>query len=255
MARLAQLVGAMRDIGLEPTLIGGLAVYVRRHVSTSELDVRAPASLASVPRPTQDVDLAVVYVKGAEQLAANALKDLGLEPASSNPWTFLGENLQVDLIPCLDTWNSDTTFVVEKGRRARPLAPKRIVDERVTDEVSVGVCDRAMLVLQKALAWSERYAARDLADIATLAISNSVEGGAATEDLKDLIESLPNDYSLPLKKVATSFQDEDRSGPSAFFVSVEDSLRQRLVCLTADDENEIRKIASIAVRQLLAPWC
>src|SRR5690554_6740738 len=74
------------------------------------------------------------------------------------------------------------------------------------------------------LAWSERYARRDLADIATLAIANRVEGGSVTADLQELVDSLPSAYSKSLNRVVARFEDEDQPGPVAFFNAIEDTL-------------------------------
>lgn len=253
MAKLAAFVEALREAGLEPVLIGGLAVDVRRHISSEDIDLRAPASLASLPRTTKDIDLAIRYERGAEHTAAALLARHGLRPSSTNSWCFLGADVQIDIIPCIDTWSSEDSFCVEPERVARPLVAAQVSVERVAD-IHMGVGKRALLVVQKALAWSERYYQSDLADVATLALSDFVEDGNCQGELEDLMAGLPKSYAQRLQELAARFESEDAKGPAAFFAAIEDAMRSRLLSVSEDDEFIVRQIASEAVRRLLAPW-
>lgn len=255
LAVVAPVFEALRKAGLAPILVGGLAVFLRRHQTSMAIDIRLPASLASMVRVTGDVDIAFAFSPEAESRAAAVLQQNGLARTNPGRNTFAGNGIRVDMLACIDDWTKDTSFRIAKDRTARPVSRKYVVSETVGGAIAIDVSDRAMLVLHKAIAWCDRFAPKDLADIAGLALTDQVEDGTATADLSALVASLHGEYGRMLERVACEFANADRPGPLAFAVTVRDILMSQSMRVSDDEEDMIREIASIGARQLLEPWC
>jgi hypothetical protein len=113
-----------------------------------------------------------------------------------------------------------------------------------------------MLLLQKTIAWCDRHAERDLADIACLALADQVEKGDLTAQLERLVATLPAEYSRMMHKVAARFRDGDqvdgivRSMSASTRRSLRDCTSAGSVCNAAMCASACRRVLGVAIKRI-----
>lgn len=245
LALLADIYPRLREANVEPVLAGGLAVHFLVRQVQEELpdhldpDLEPPSSprrLSTRIRVTKDVDFAIVgqplSVPEQVLLSANLQKDERVHPP---PHRFHGATAWIDLMP----WPAELP----------ELADDSIIDIQLGPPVdSIRVVAPHLLVLMKVLAWTDRYEARDLVDLARLALLDHDDGGIA-ERLRGLDPS--TDVRARALQVSDAFAHQDAPGPSAFIAAFGAEL---LRPFGGDDdyEDDIRQIVRLATRRLLA---
>ena len=231
------MVATLCDAGLDPVLVGGLAAALRAVPPAEDAwpAIDDPAHLATVVRPTGDIDL---VVPGEFRVTAGILMRRGFA-VIKQPARFARGGVVVDIL--LPAPQADSSVL------AVELLPG---DASEID--SLRVAGPATLVLEKAVAWSERFEGRDLADIAALALRDAVSRGAAGDVLREA--SLTSRHRAALSTVHATFFTEFERGPIAFADVVRALAFGRDVDRWDELEENIRRHACIAVRRLLAPF-
>jgi hypothetical protein len=252
-----RVLAAMAEAGVEAALIGGLAVRMRRPPWDGYHDaIEDPRYLAALIRPTRDIDVGVQWTPSLEESLADAMAPLGLTPDPGG-LRFTGGRLRVDIVPCEhDPARLDETAPLQR----QPLLFNRTEEILLAPPMTapVPVAGVASLVVQKAAAAShpDRHQPRDLADIAVLALGevHAVARSAVRAELVALVRRLPARYGEWMHALHCLFADGDRRGPIAF-ANVARDLVPASVALRWDDVDEdVRRLASDAVRWLLADW-
>lgn len=219
-------------------LIGGVAVALRNEAigTTDEYsDWRdSPATLASIPRSTVDLDL----VLSNPNVLKERLIQAGFVPDLKEPVRLRRGATSVDLLPRDSA--ADSISVPAQ------LCSGGIVE---VGGHSVRVPEKAALVVLKALAFQDRHSEKDLTDIASLALGsfNSVD------EIRHRISSLSKGIAgaeRALETVADRFRSEDARGPGLFFQLAREALGISRFD-EGDDEALVRSMAYEAVSTLL----
>ena len=242
---LLEAVRAIREKGVEVTLVGGLAVYLlsRRLPPTSgKLD--DPATLGSIARGTEDIDLAVARKDAAP--AESYLRALGYQRLKQELPRFERAGVVVDVLPLGGRRAEGGEFTIPIDSLAGQPAELR--------GVTIRVATCAELLVLKAVAWSDRHEDDDLADIGTLALIDQIQGGLARRALEEGLEGrLREDLRRDLRRAAIVFDRPDARGPGAFVREVITSRATAEQPVGVDDwEEVVRAMVSDAVRVVLS---
>jgi hypothetical protein len=224
-----------------PVLIGGLAVHLRTRAATlitsPEDAVRDPSLLASVVRPTQDID--IVVRRKALASTCTRLGELRFSVVPGNTRRFSRADVVVDVL------TPDVPFTglaFEKGSSS----PVALAD----GGSSAPVATLDVLVVTKCRAFLTRKKDRDLVDIARLALRDLREA-TLPRRLAQLLDDEAQIFEL-FATVRQEFLTSGGRGPTAFFQAVLNASDGVHAAGWLTREPDIRELVVISVQQMLA---
>jgi hypothetical protein len=244
LERTAAIFDALEAAGARPILIGGLAVHLhatRMGTIDDELPGDHAENLARISLETSDIDIAVFAAEAIQPAIETELGKLGYKTRRNHPFLFDG----VDIVPCVEG-----TEAVVRRFRLLPLPPDGTIRAQVGRR-TIELADRGPLILLKAIAWSDRFKPKDLADVALLAIEDRLAGRDAHGFLARLMGDAAFAHHRELAAVRAEFENVDSRGSRAFARSVK-NLVATPGSIDEDSEERLASIASDAVRLLLA---
>ncbi len=176
LQRLDVVAEAFRQHGLDPALFGGLAVHLHTCAAGEAGEIAASpwddlAFLTRMVRQTRDIDLALFGA--SRERVATVLAELGFTRVAGQALYHLGAVDAVQAIPSGESL---------EGLLAQLAGELQLMNLPASDR-QLRVMGTAGLVILKALAWSTRYAERDLVDVAHLAIADVLRGFGTRERL------------------------------------------------------------------------
>jgi hypothetical protein len=188
---------AFRQHGLDPALFGGLAVHL--HTCAAGEMEEEPASpwedlafLTRMVRQTRDIDLAL-FGASRERVAA-VLTELGFTRVAGQA---LYQSGAVDAVQATLSGESLEGLLAQ-------LAGELHLMKLPGSDRELRIMGTAGLVVLKAVAWSTRYAERDLVDVAHLAIADVLQGNGTRKRLELLVPQMEEDSRKAIERMLAS---------------------------------------------------
>jgi hypothetical protein len=193
-----------------------------------------PSTLARIGRHTDDVDF--IVPADSKREAAKRLHDLDFKPDRRLDFRYRRDDVVVDL---LSTASTDPPL-------SQVLA---LIEERVRLDPGPAphLATPAEMVVLKLIAWDDRYADKDLIDLARLSLWD-VDGRGILEALPPLLRRLSPMARRSCGRTAEAFATADGAGPRAYWQAF---LRQVVVTDAEALEDRLRSLVSGAGRRLL----